>query len=97
MYCFVVEVCSAGDGTVWQVEASQLAFRHTSVVNGKLLHNGCSVMIRGVNRHEHDAYNGKVLCTLVLLVVHTCPRQDKPSPTRPCATIASSARTPEFS
>lgn len=65
MYCFVVELCSAVDGAVCQVEATQLAFRHTSIVNGKLLHNGCPVMMRGVNRHEHDEYNGKVLCTLV--------------------------------
>lgn len=65
MYCLLVEVCSPADGTVCQVEATQLAFRHTSIVNGKLLHNGSPIMMRGVNRHEHDEYNGKVLYSTI--------------------------------
>lgn len=63
VYCVVFEVCSGGgaEASVPHVEAAQLAFRQCSIVNGKLVHNGAPIMLRGVNRHEHDQYNGKVL------------------------------------
>lgn len=41
-------------------ESAQLGFRSTTVSGGVLKHNGRRIMIRGVNRHEHDAEHGKV-------------------------------------
>ncbi|KAF5831794.1 glycosyl hydrolases family 2, TIM barrel domain-containing protein [Dunaliella salina] len=39
----------------------QVGFRHTAVKDGKLLHNGRPLMIRGVCRHEWDPRTGKAL------------------------------------
>lgn len=39
----------------------QVGFRQTEVRDGVLLHNGRHVMLRGVNRHEWDDLDGKVL------------------------------------
>jgi beta-galactosidase/beta-glucuronidase len=52
----LVDCEGARDG----VEACQVAFRHTVLVGGELQHNGRRIMIRGVNRHEHDPILGKV-------------------------------------
>lgn len=46
-----------------QLVCSQVAFRRTWVDNttGRLLHNGAGLLLRGVNRHEHDQWRGKAL------------------------------------
>ena len=59
MYCLVLKLADE-DGAREGVEACQVAFRHTCIVGGRMLHNGRPIMIRGVNRHEHDPNSGKV-------------------------------------
>lgn len=59
VYCLVLKLVDQ-DGTREGVEACQVAFRHTAIVGGRMLHNGRPIMIRGVNRHEHDPNSGKV-------------------------------------
>jgi hypothetical protein len=61
VYCLVVKVVDS-EGTREGIEASQVAFRHSCIRNGQLLHNGRPIMLRGVNRHEHDPLVGKVGC-----------------------------------
>ena len=39
----------------------QIGFRTIQIKNGFLLINGVQVKIKGVNRHEHDMLNGKVI------------------------------------
>lgn len=39
----------------------QVAFRSVELREGRLLHNRKAVMLRGVNRHEHDDKRGKAL------------------------------------
>ncbi len=46
---------------LWPGCGSQVGFRQTSVSEGRLLHNGAPVMMRGVNRHEWDHRTGKVI------------------------------------
>ena len=43
-------------GALVDCEAAQVAFRHTCVdgATGRLLHNGAGLLLRGVNRHEHE-------------------------------------------
>jgi beta-galactosidase len=60
VYCLVMEVRAAEGAGGTHVEAAQVAFRHSCIEGGLLKHNGQPVMLRGVNRHEHDAYTGKV-------------------------------------
>ena len=40
---------------------SSFGFRTVEIKNGKLLVNGQYVLIKGVNRHEHDAFTGHVI------------------------------------
>ena len=40
---------------------SSFAFRTSEIKDGKLLINGQYVLIKGVNRHEHDPYTGHVI------------------------------------
>lgn len=51
------------DGALVDCEASQVAFRRTWVdpSSGRLLHNGAALLLRGINRHEHDQWRGKAL------------------------------------
>lgn len=38
-----------------------MGFRRVEVAGKQLLHNGRPIMIRGVNRHEHDERFGKTV------------------------------------
>ena len=40
---------------------NHVGFRTSEIKNGKLLINGQYVLIKGVNRHEHDPYTGHVI------------------------------------
>jgi beta-galactosidase len=40
---------------------NHIGFRNVEIKNGKLLVNGQYVLIKGVNRHEHDPYTGHVI------------------------------------
>ena len=46
-----------------EIRSKRVGFRHIEIDGTNLLINGKRVMIRGVNRHEHDAFNGKTLTT----------------------------------
>ncbi|MGQ1784458.1 glycoside hydrolase family 2 TIM barrel-domain containing protein [Saccharicrinis sp. GN24d3] len=48
-------------GTVTEATSVKLGFRTSEVKNGQLLINGLPVLLKGVNRHEHDAYHGHVV------------------------------------
>ncbi|PRW56286.1 Beta-galactosidase isoform A [Chlorella sorokiniana] len=52
---------AAGGGEVLEIEACQVGFRHAQVKGRQLLHNNQPVMIKGVNRHEHDPRRGKTV------------------------------------
>ncbi|MCF8387316.1 MAG: DUF4981 domain-containing protein [Bacteroidales bacterium] len=48
-------------GQVLEVISSKLGFRTCEIKNGQLLVNGMPVLIKGVNRHEHDEIHGHVI------------------------------------
>uniref|UniRef100_A0A1D1ZZ97 beta-galactosidase n=1 Tax=Auxenochlorella protothecoides TaxID=3075 RepID=A0A1D1ZZ97_AUXPR len=48
-------------GSALEHEACQVGFRTTSVRNKKLVHNGWPILIRGVNRHEHNDRTGRTV------------------------------------
>ncbi|GMH38332.1 hypothetical protein BSKO_06216 [Bryopsis sp. KO-2023] len=50
----------SGDDIV-DCESCQVGFRQSEIKNQQLMHNGKPIKIRGVNRHEHDDRNGKVI------------------------------------
>ena len=44
-----------------EYRSTKIGFREISIVEGELLVNGQSVLLYGVNRHDHNRYNGKVV------------------------------------
>ena len=48
-------------GTVVDATSLRVGFRTSEIKNGQLLVNGQPILIKGVNRHEHDVKNGHVV------------------------------------
>jgi len=46
---------------VIQATSCNIGFRTVEIKNGQLLVNGKAILIKGVNRHEHDPYKGHVV------------------------------------
>ena len=49
------------DGTLLDSRTMRTGFRNVRIENNSLLVNGKRIMIKGVNRHEHDPLTGKTL------------------------------------
>ena len=47
-----------GDGNLLEYESCRIGFREVEIKNGQLLVNGVPVLLKGVNRHEHDPDSG---------------------------------------
>ncbi|MFC2097271.1 glycoside hydrolase family 2 TIM barrel-domain containing protein [Bacteroidota bacterium] len=50
-----------GNGNVIEIFSNFVGFRKSEVKNGQFLINGKAVLIKGVNRHEHNEYTGHVI------------------------------------
>lgn len=48
-------------GNIIQVAPNKVGFRKIEIKNGQLLVNGKPVLIKGTNRHEHDAFTGQAV------------------------------------
>ncbi len=46
------------NGEIIEFESCKLGFREVEIKNGQLLLNGAPILIKGVNRHEHDPDSG---------------------------------------
>ena len=46
---------------VTEVAGCKVGFRKVEIKNGRLLLNGVAILIKGVNRHEHDPYTAHVI------------------------------------
>jgi beta-galactosidase len=56
-----------GDGQVIDVRGLRVGFRNIAIQQRQLLINGQCVLIKGVNRHEHDEVTGKTLSREMML------------------------------
>jgi beta-galactosidase len=56
-----------GDGNTREYLSSKVGFRTSEIKYGQLLVNGKPVTIKGVNRHEHDEYEGHVISEEIML------------------------------
>ncbi|MDC6365896.1 MULTISPECIES: glycoside hydrolase family 2 TIM barrel-domain containing protein [Flavobacteriaceae] len=54
-------------GKQWDATKIKIGFRTSEVKNGQLLVNGKPVLLKGVNRHEHDPVNGHVVTKETML------------------------------
>ncbi len=57
LYTLLLHVRDA-EGQVLEVRSQRVGFREVAVASGQLLVNGRPVVIRGVNRHDHDPETG---------------------------------------
>ncbi|GEC72770.1 beta-galactosidase [Flavobacterium flevense] len=48
-------------GNIVESRSTKIGFRKVEIVNGELLVNGESILLYGVNRHDHDPVNGKII------------------------------------
>jgi beta-galactosidase len=48
-------------GKQWDATRLKIGFRTSEIINGQLLVNGQPILLKGVNRHEHNPVNGHVL------------------------------------
>ena len=55
------------EGRPVEAVSCQVGFRNVEIKNGRLLVNGVPIRIRGVNRHEHDPVNAKVVSEELML------------------------------
>lgn len=51
----------APDGTEMDFESGRIGFKRVEIENGILLLNGKRLLVRGVNRHEHEAHGGRTV------------------------------------
>lgn len=60
LYTVVLELKDP-DGKVIEIVEEKVGFREYEIKNAQLLVNGVPVMIKGVNRHEHDMDHGRTM------------------------------------
>ena len=56
-----------GEGNVVEHLSSRVGFRTSEIKYGKLLVNGKAITLKGVNRHEHDEFEGHVISEEIML------------------------------
>lgn len=60
LYRLVLELKDAG-GRPLEAVTARIGFRASEIKDGRLLVNGVPVLLKGVNRHEHDPLTGHVI------------------------------------
>jgi beta-galactosidase len=71
-------------GRVLEFESARIGFRKTEVKNGRLLVNGKPILIKGVNRHEHDPKTGHFLSEESMVHDITLMKQHNINTVRTC-------------
>jgi beta-galactosidase len=89
LYCLVLTLRDE-KGNILESTSCRVGFRTTEVKNGQFLVNGVPVLLKGVNRHEHDPVKGHVISKELMIkdiklmkeaninTVRTCHYPDSP-------------------
>lgn len=72
------------DGNAVEVLSSKVGFREVEITDGQFLINGQYVLIKGVNRHEHDEFKGHVISEESMLHDITIMKQNNLNAVRTC-------------
>ncbi|PRX53785.1 glycoside hydrolase family 2 TIM barrel-domain containing protein [Flagellimonas meridianipacifica] len=55
------------EGNIQEYRSTKIGFRKVELIDGELFVNGASVLLYGVNRHDHDPIKGKVVDETLML------------------------------
>ncbi|MBD0427656.1 glycoside hydrolase family 2 TIM barrel-domain containing protein [Aquisalinus flavus] len=66
LYTLVIEM-KDGDGDIIEAISDEIGFRRVETIDGRLFVNGKAVILRGVNRHETDPVDGRVVSTELMI------------------------------
>jgi len=83
LYTLVISLLDK-KGKILETVASKIGFRTSEIKNGQLLINGVPVLIKGVNRHEHDPVTGHVISEESMLKDITMMKQNNINTVRTC-------------
>ncbi len=72
------------DGEIGETVKHKIGFRTSEIKNGLLLINGKAVLVKGVNRHEHDPVTGHVISKVSMLKDITLMKQNNINTVRTC-------------
>jgi len=72
------------NGKVIEATGCRMGFRSTEVKNGQFLVNGKPILIKGVNRHEHDPVAGHVISKELMLKDITLMKEANINTVRTC-------------
>ncbi len=72
------------DGNIIESTGCRVGFRTSEVKNGQFLVNGKAVLIKGVNRHEHDPVTGHVISRELMLKDITLMKEANINTVRTC-------------
>jgi beta-galactosidase len=66
LYTYTIEIFNS-DNQLQELIKQKIGFRKVEIANGNLLVNGQRILVKGVNRHEHDEVNGHVPNRVLML------------------------------
>ena len=67
VYVLVLSLVDAATGAVLESESAQVGLRTVEIKDRQLHVNARPIMIKGVNRHEHDAARGKTMTDAAMI------------------------------
>jgi beta-galactosidase len=71
-------------GNIIQATSNKIGFRKVEIKGGQLLVNGKAILIKGVNRHEHDEFEGHVVSIESMLSDIRLMKQNNINAVRTC-------------
>jgi beta-galactosidase len=83
LYTLLVTLREAG-GRVLEVVPVRIGFRRVEIAGGELLVNGQAVLLKGVNRHEHDPDRGHAITVESMLTDIRLMKQSNINAVRTC-------------
>ncbi len=72
------------EGEILETIKQKIGFRTSEIKNGQLLINGKPILVKGVNRHEHDPITGHVISKKSMLNDITLMKQNNINTVRTC-------------
>ncbi len=83
LYSLILQIKDKNNTQVESV-GCKVGFRKSEIKNGQLLINGKAVLFKGVNRHEHDQFEGHVISLESMIQDITIMKQNNINAVRTC-------------